>query len=349
MNKPLCRAPFTAFSHKPEGYRPCCSRHTPAVAYTDGDWWNSPYLKEFRKTMFSYETLTDACKRCMSHLTVEDPGYSQPFDMKDYNPVTGEVLTQPSQVYVFTGTKCDLGCEICDSTFSDTHAKMYPDRILEVKVVTEDSPLHIIGRYNPKQFVLYGGEPFVSRDLYDIVSLALTKKGTISFLSNGNRDLSKHPVFNELIVPNKDRFSITFSIDGTPEVNERTRKNVRTTQILANIRLCLELGVYCDVHFTSSKLNVGNYVDFIEWLFAEKLFSGDVFTMNAGTVDFPQEYQPEQLPLEERQAIAARLDDLQTRYDALAAAQGHTLTSWQKHLLQSGTRGVKAGLMLDKA
>lgn len=306
-------------------------------------------MRELRKKMFSYETLDDPCKRCIDHLSVVDPGYSQPTDMANYNRETGEMNVQPTQVYVFTGNKCDLACQMCDSTFSDTHAKMYPDRIIDVQVITEDSPLHIVGRYDPQQYVLYGGEPFLSRDMYNIVRLVLTKYAGISILSNGNRPLEKNKVFTELIIPNRKRFGITFSIDGTPELNEKIRVGVNTRTILDNIRYCKEVGVFCDTHFTASKLNVHNYPEYIEWLFSEGLFRNPNFSSNLACVDYPDDHRSEVLPLEEKLAIRDKVLAFGEQVEEIAKKYDTVLNKHQLGLIKSGITGIVNSLFMDKA
>lgn len=297
--------------------------------------------------MFSYDTLTDVCKRCYDRKTVDDPGYSLPFDLKDYNPETGEVYAPPKQVLVFTGTKCDLACDMCDSTFSDTHAKVYPDRIIDIAVVTEDSPRHIVGRYNPEQIVIYGGEPFVSRELYPLVQLAMMKRSSITFLTNGNRDLSRHPVFNELILPNHRRFSFIFSIDGTPELNEHIRKGVRTTQILDNVALCIASQIWCEMHFTCSKLNAHNFPAFVRWVLSLGFYDSPEFSITAGIVDFPDSYRASTLPRDERETIANDLSVLKDEIVSMAPQRAVPFTTKQYTDLILGIDGILASLDLD--
>jgi MoaA/NifB/PqqE/SkfB family radical SAM enzyme len=315
--------------------------------HTDGNWWNSEYLREFRKSMFSYDTLSDVCKRCYDRKTADDPGYSLPFDLKDYNPKTGEVYAPPKQVLVFTGTKCDLACDMCDSTFSDTHAKVYPDRIIDIDVVTEDSARHIIGRYNPEQVVIYGGEPFVSRELYPLVQLALMKRSSITFLTNGNRDLAKHPVFKELVLPNATRFSFIFSIDGTADVNEQIRKGVRTEQILSNVELCRSEKIWHELHFTCSKLNAHNLTAFVRWVLSLECYMVPFFSLSVGIVDFPDDYRASTLPMGERLSISRDLCALKEEINSAVDAGTMVFTPKQFSDLMTGLDGTLASLDLE--
>jgi hypothetical protein len=231
MSRPFCFAPFSSFSHKPEGYRPCCSRHAKPVPLTTEDWWNSEYLRKFRMAQFSLDTLPEECKLCLAKGDNGGHKYSHEVMSKNYNRNTGEMSVPPSQVYVFTGTKCDLACQMCDSSFSDTHARVFPDRIIPIVDVSVDKPLHIVNRYPGVQLVVYGGEPFLAKETYDIVKLGLLKGDLISFLSNGNRSYRNNRIFQELILPNPDRFSVCISIDGYPSLNEKIRVNARQARL----------------------------------------------------------------------------------------------------------------------
>jgi MoaA/NifB/PqqE/SkfB family radical SAM enzyme len=249
---------------------------------------------------FSLDTLPEECKLCLAKGDNGGHKYSHEVMSKNYNRNTGEMSVPPSQVYVFTGTKCDLACQMCDSSFSDTHARVFPDRIIPIVDVSVDKPLHIVNRYPGVQLVVYGGEPFLAKETYDIVKLGLLKGDLISFLSNGNRSYRNNRIFQELILPNPDRFSVCISIDGYPSLNEKIRVNARTDVIVDNVKYCQENNIFCDVHFTASKLNAPEFPEFVKWLITEGLYDYKYFTINSASVDFPEDFKVNQLPEEEK-------------------------------------------------
>ena len=309
MSRPFCFAPFSSFSHKPEGYRPCCSRHAKPVPLTTEDWWNSEYLRKFRMAQFSLDTLPEECKLCLAKGDNGGHKYSHEVMSKNYNRNTGEMSVPPSQVYVFTGTKCDLACQMCDSSFSDTHARVFPDRIIPIVDVSVDKPLHIVNRYPGVQLVIYGGEPFLAKDTYDIVKLGLLKGDMISFLSNGSRSYRTNRIFQELILPNPGRFTICISIDGYPSLNESIRINANTDVMVDNVKYCQENDVFCDVHFTASKLNATEFPEFVQWLVATGLYDYPYFTINSASVDFPEDFKVNQLPEDVKIKALVKLRD----------------------------------------
>lgn len=298
---PLCTAPFVSYSNKPEGYRPCCSRHATPTIIEDYNWWNGEYMCDLRKRMFRFEDLLPECKACLQSYGAGNEKYSPKFHQDTYNHETGEMLVPPEQVYVFTGDRCNLACITCDSTFSDTHAKRFPDRILDVKTIHTE-PMRDIHLFNPRQFVVYGGEPFLWEDIYPAMEAMIQKDSMISFLTNGMYPLKKLPVW-ELIKMARHKVTMTFSVDGDRETNEKIRLGASTKQILRNTKLCLEHDILTDIHFTISNMNAHNFLDFVQMLMDEGLFEYPQFSINACRVEFPPEYSPATLPQEEKLAL----------------------------------------------
>lgn len=302
---PLCSAPFTSFSHKPEGFRPCCSRHATPHQTELSDWWNGEYLRDFRQRMFQYDTLPLECKNCIDEDGAGGEKYSHSFDMKRYNPSTGEVMASPTQVYLFTGNKCNLACEMCDSTFSTQHAKRFPERVIPVNGELID-PSRIAEQFTPLQWVVYGGEPMLYDGLYDLTLSLLQQGGIISFLTNGMYNIATMPVFQQLIFKHPSRFSVTFSVDGNEKLNESIRHGASTKRILENVKACLEAGVPTDIHFTQSTLNSHGFVDFCKMLLASDLYQHR-FTFNTCAVEFPRHFSPHTLQSEEKAKIIAEI------------------------------------------
>jgi sulfatase maturation enzyme AslB (radical SAM superfamily) len=197
---------------------------------------------------------------------------------------------------------------MCDSSFSDTHARVFPDRIIPIVDVSVDKPLHIVNRYPNVQLVVYGGEPFIAKETYDIVKLGLLKGDRISFLSNGNRSYRNNRIFQELILPNPGRVTICISIDGYPSLNEKIRVNARTDVIVDNVKYCQENNIFCDVHFTASKLNAPEFPEFVKWLITEGLYDYKYFTINSASVDFPEDFKVNQHHYHQKNRMLIQLD-----------------------------------------
>lgn len=295
---PLCSSPFQTLSFKPEGLRPCCSRHATPITLKEGeDWWNSEYLTEFRKKMFDPHTLPDECVRCAMSDNLGGHKYSRKIHVDKevgYDHETGRVTSPPWQVLYFTGNKCNLACRMCDNTFSSTFSKLLPELNIPIKEIhTEQEERYgtidaIVG-IQPTSVIVYGGEPFMDPKLYEKAHRMLYEtSATISFLSNGSYPLDKHPVF-ELMKNWPKRFTIAFSIDGPPELNERIRINCKTQMIEKNIATCKANGIDCDIHITLSNMNVHALPETIEYI--EGTLGTDI-PYNAAAVEYPDYFAP---------------------------------------------------------
>lgn len=307
--KPLCSAPFTYHNHREEGYRPCCSRHHPPVVPT-GDWWNSPELKAIRKSMFSYDTLSDACKRCANMTNGGPIQYAKPMDAEKYDFETGYYRGTAKEIVIFVGNKCDLACEMCDSLHSDMHARTYPDRIIPVNTYVPDDKAEIITGHEDAEVITFmGGETFLNKDFYGLFRHALVETDKfLVILANGSRDLRNNRTFKELMIPNAERVHIVFSVDGGEEAQKRIRVGVNPQAVIDNIKLCGDLGLGCEAHYTLSKLNLHEFIPFLQYMEDEDLLTSDKFFFNISHVDFPAEYRPTRASEEDKQEALRLLD-----------------------------------------
>ncbi|WP_194163224.1 radical SAM protein [Salinivibrio sp. VYel1] len=264
-------------------------------------------MRQLRKNMFAYETLPQECKDCIDENGAGGEQYSHPFNLKDYNEATGVMRAQPSQVYLFTGNRCNLACETCDSTFSDKHAEVFPERVIPVEGELLD-PMAIARKFSPKQWVVYGGEPFIYENIYELTLMLLQKPGIVSFLTNGMYNVKTHPVFQDMILPNHKKFSVCFSVDGDAALNEKIRIGASTKRILANAKICAEKGVTTDIHYTHSSLNSHGFVDFCKMLLDEGMYDYP-FSINTCPVEFPEAFSPKGLPNEEKRRVIEQVSD----------------------------------------
>lgn len=312
---PFCQAPFTVYNHREEGYRPCCSRHaTPHKP--DKNWWSSDYLRKFRMAMFDAKTLPPECKKCASMSNRGPAQYAHGYDWKAYNPKNGEYTKSAREIILFVSDKCDMACEMCDSRHSTMHARTFPDRIIPIFDVTEDDNMSIITRHRDVELITFmGGEPFLDKKFYAQLKHALDNTNAfIAILSNGNRSYRKHKVYNELILPNRNRIHITLSVDGDEEDQKRIRLGVKPEQVMENLKHCLEDGVGVETHYTLSKLNIDRFVPHLEYLRSEGVLEHPRFQFNMSHVDFPEDYHPRFAPEEEKKVALQQVESFTDFY-----------------------------------
>lgn len=295
---PLCSSPFLTLAERPEGVSACCCRLVPAFDnhLTGEEWWNGEYLRELRKKMFSYHTLPDYCKECMAGgLINSEAGYPTEFTrnfMYDIN--SGAMGMHPYSVLLYVGNKCNLACKTCNSNYSTGYAKLHGENR---KVEMNSDPFMTVSKYRPKNWTVYGGEPFMYPRLYELVTKILDKGDdtVISFLTNGTIDLSRNRVYNEIVKKNPKKFTFGFSVDADPAWNMHVREGTTPEMmeiIKNNIRLTSNDGMFTNIHATMSTLNIGRLFHFIDWCFREKFLHHPNVSFDINMVKIPRDMSP---------------------------------------------------------
>lgn len=147
-----------------------------------------------------------------------------------------ESLTIPKWIVFQLTENCNLRCHMCYQ-WGDTgiyvgkpksHIKsLNPDTIF--KIIEETRP------FNP-YIGLFGGEPLLYKNIWDIISMVKKSKGEIYLDTNGTT-LSAHA--EKLIEHQPDRLWI--SLDGPEEINDRQRGKGVFKKVMAGIEKVAEL------------------------------------------------------------------------------------------------------------
>ena len=106
-----------------------------------------------------------------------------------------------------------------------------------------------------------------------------------------------------------------------------------------NIKYCQENKVFCDVHFTASKLNAPEFPEFVEWLVKEGLYDYPYFSINTASVDYPKEFKVNQLPEEEKIKAIEKLGAFKESFTGL-----FSFTDKQKEEIVKCYDGIIASL-----
>ena len=311
---PLCSSPFLTAVEKPEGVSPCCSRLSPSfdTHKVGEEWWNGEYLKEMRKKMFSYNTLPDFCKECMrAGLVNSEAGYSNEY-VRDlaYNETTGAVRSHPFSVHLFLGNKCNLACQTCNANYSSGYAKLHGTEA-EKDLFTD--PFKLVELYNPSNWTLYGGEPFMYPKLYDLLMRLMDTNGVVSILTNGTIDLSRNRCYNEIIKKFPKKFCIGYSVDAEPNFNKYVRQNTTDEMmqtIVDNIFLTANDKIYTNIHATISTINISQMYAFVDWGFKQRLWKHPGINFDVNVVKLPKEFSPIYSKLPDIDLVEAANDKL---------------------------------------
>lgn len=145
-------------------------------------------------------------------------------DFHDIAPVNKEPLSPiPKNFYVFTNSKCNLHCSMCDIGVNDKSAMLsrhmtQQDANLNPSVVIK--ALQQIGGDNVGDinFLISGTEPLVSSNYYELLK-EVKKLGIHTGITTNGLSLSKEA--ERLSHLNLDQ--LILSIDGTPEIHDKIR------------------------------------------------------------------------------------------------------------------------------
>jgi len=306
--KPLCAQPFTLWNMKTEGWRGCCNRHL-KPQNLPGNPWNSKYQREFRKKMFSRDTLPQVCHSCLHYGYNSAMKYGGEFNPEKYDFKTGAILGEIDVMQYFLGNKCNLACDTCDTEHSVMHGKVFPDRVIDVdKVISVDQVSEIL-LHQPKSVVVYGGEPFMYRNLNDdLITILENTNATVSILTNGSYDLVKNGFWNDIVLKYPKRLCMVFSLDGTRELNEKIRRGLDHSVLEKNIDRCVEnldLLHFATVHVTLSTMNIDNLEEIYKW-WLERVLNGSMYLFDLCAVVKPHDMALHNLPRSVRMKYADR-------------------------------------------
>ncbi|EJI1278670.1 radical SAM protein [Vibrio vulnificus] len=306
--KPLCEQPFTLWNMKTEGWRACCNRHL-KPQNIPGNPWNSQYQREFRKKMFDKDTLPAECHSCLHYGYNSAMKYGGTFDPAKYDYTTGAMLGEIEVMQYFLGNKCNLACDTCDTEHSIMHGKVFPDRVIDVDKVISIDQLSEILLHQPNSVVVYGGEPFVYRNLNsDLIKILENTDATVSVLTNGSYDLVENGFWEEIVLKYPKRLCMVFSLDGTRELNEKIRRGLNHDILERNIDQCvnnLDLLHFATVHVTISTMNIDNLEDIFQW-WLERVHRGNTFLFDLCAVVKPHDMALHNLPRTTRMKYAER-------------------------------------------
>jgi len=137
-------------------------------------------------------------------------------------------LLPPEHIYLAITNRCNLRCKMCEvarnpsSEEDELSTEEIKDLIKQIKNI------------GVKHFILSGGEPFLRKDILDIVKYAVESNiEMVDIISNGT--LLDEVTIKKLIKINLNH--ITFSLDGTKEINDDIRGKGVFDKVSENIDL----------------------------------------------------------------------------------------------------------------
>jgi radical SAM protein with 4Fe4S-binding SPASM domain len=165
---------------------------------------------------------------------------------------SGTYLKTPARVQWEVTRKCNLRCKQCYIN-SNQNLKKEELTLNDCKKIIQE-----IKKNNVLWVELQGGEPFVRKDILQIIKLLKEKDIALNILSNGTliNDIVAQKL-SEIINHRTD--SIQISLDGsTREINDRIRGEGSFEKIIQGIKNCIKHNIKVSVNTTLMDSNISD-------------------------------------------------------------------------------------------
>lgn len=163
-----------------------------------------------------------------------------------------KVLSAPFSVCFAVTGKCNLKCRHCGAKDTWGARDIAKSKIFEI--------IDQIGKAKVFDVSLFGGEPLVRKDLFDLIGRF--KKYPIQLSMNTNAVLMTSKTA-EILVKKLGVNNYIVSIDGNKETHEMQRGRNSFDKAIAGIRNILKSGGKVIISFTVTKINISDIEDVI--------------------------------------------------------------------------------------
>lgn len=242
------------------------------------------------------------------------------------------VPSAPDQIAVLLTNECNLRCSHCGNENRDKKAhELSKEEWFKITDQCADMGVFV--------FNASGGEPFVRKDWYEILSYARSKGIEVAITSNStliNKDIVKK--LKEL-----DIFNIHLSLDGVGEVHDyfRNRKGVFDSVVNA-MSLLKKRKVPFGVTTAISKRNFGNLDELAEFINKNHIQSWEIFwALPLGCMNKIETLSPKEMVI-----MAEKISDFRKNLKNTKIFVGDNLGYFDRCNTQENWRGCRAGLSI---
>jgi len=176
-----------------------------------------------------------------------------------FSEVLGKPIVKPHWIYVSLSHKCTFRCQMCGVV---NILNGYELKQGEVEKVIDD----IAGWNNNSVMVITGGEPFLNKNIFDIIKYGVVRNLKIEIVSNGS--LIDNELAEKIVASGLQNIAI--SLDGANEethdyIREKGafKKALNAIKLLTEIKKTKGMGPQISVWTTIMKENVRELYDII--------------------------------------------------------------------------------------
>ena len=341
VSKTFCILPWIHVYANPDGsVLPCCigehHKHLGNVQQESvASIWNNTKYKTMRKKMLAGEQCEE-CTACYKseENNVKSMRQSKLETFNRFLPLADKTnsdgsLDELSLKYfdVRWSNICNFKCRSCSSTYSSSWATEDNKHGHNKEVFIfagGDNNDKLYNQFLPhfanmEEIYFAGGEPLLTDKHYDMLE-HLISIGKTNVELRYNTNLSSLKYKGKSVIDLWKQFSniqIYVSLDSWGDRAEYIREGTEWSVIEENIRLIKKEAPHIDMRMTSviSAFNVYTLPDFLDYLFANKLFDKNNFYPSFYNLINPHYYSPDILPDNLKTAIITKLKSASfTRY-----------------------------------
>lgn len=177
---------------------------------------------------------------------------------------------------------CNLNCKHCwDKDNNEGKKNTIPPNLKMI-----DLALKKLKLLNILHLVLTGGEPFLRKDIFEIIKSIKNERFSLTILTNGTLlNKEKINILNEIL--NKRTDTIQVSLDGLEKSHNNQREKNIFFHIIENIKYMVQLGIKVRVHSVVTFINIEDIKSLYKFLNDVKvsIFSiSPVYSKNRGAI-----------------------------------------------------------------
>ena len=282
-------------------FAPCCQyQPDKKKAKWSDDFEDRPYKIE--RKMLAEGLKPNACRTCWKNEdrnafslrkeALELHWWKPYVDVIDQRTGTdGTFIHQPIYFDLRLGTKCNLACRMCspvssslvekeiDDNFSvfEEYGFQMEDHQTAKKYVTTEQHIDRVFDYIqtidiPIRLKFTGGEPFLNARIPGFIDNLIDsgKAKNIHILFITNLTTVKRSLL-EKIQKNFKHFALSVSMEGVGDAYEYIRYPSTWEKFQKNFKMITDLGIQKSICYTGNSLTIGNFVDWLDWIYANKV------------------------------------------------------------------------------
>lgn len=197
------------------------------------------------------------------------------------------VAQELRELWFHMGSRCNLSCSFCLEGSSPNDKRLATPKLAEIKpYINEALTLGV------EQFSFTGGEPFLAKDMIDILDYASRHRPCL-VLTNGSEPLFKRLAALAKLIDNPHPISLRLSIDhADAEMHDAERGTGNFVKVLAGLKRLSDLGFSVSV---ARHMRAGEDTPKVDEQYRE-LFALNGLSRDLKIVAFPDFLTPGSLP-----------------------------------------------------